>query len=143
MDGMREISMITLGVNDLASASKFYESLGFTRSSASDANIVWFCTNSTILGLYPWDLLAEDMLAKPKGSGFRGVAMAMNMTDKEAVDRMIEKARAGGAKVVKEPQTVFWGGYSSYFQDMDGHMWEVAWNPFTPVDADGRLDFKK
>ena len=143
MDGMREISMVTLGVRDLASASRFYEGLGFNKSSASDSNIVWFCTNSTVLGLYPWDLLAEDMNVKPKGSGFRGVALAMNMMDKDGVDRMIETARKNGAKIIKEPQMVFWGGYSSYFEDTDGHMWEVAWNPFTSVDADGRLDFKK
>lgn len=143
MDGMREISMVTLGVKDLAAASRFYEGLGFKKSSASDSNIVWFCTNSTVLGLYPWNMLAEDMQVKSDGSGFRGIAMAMNMTDKDGVDHMIEKARSGGAKIIKEPQMVFWGGYSSYFEDGDGHIWEVAWNPFTPVDADGRLDFKK
>lgn len=142
MNGMREVSMITLGVRDIAASSKFYEALGFLRSKMIDSKIVWFRTNSTILGLYPWDLLADDVGTTRQGSGFRGVTLALNMVDKGAVDMMIENVRSLDGDVLKEPQMVFWGGYSSYFSDPDGHLWEVAWNPFSEVDADGRVDMK-
>jgi uncharacterized protein len=140
---MREISMVTLGVRDLAASKRFYESLGFSISKNSDENIVWFSTGSTVLGLYPWERLADDVPVPATGSGFRGVTLAMNLTGKQAVDDLIEKVRTLGAKVLKEPQMVFWGGYSSYFEDPDGHLWEVAWNPFTPVDENGRMDLKE
>ncbi|OPY32450.1 MAG: Glyoxalase-like domain protein [Methanomassiliicoccales archaeon PtaU1.Bin124] len=139
MNGMREISIVTLGVENLTESMKFYQGLGFRISKKSDESIVWFRTGSTVLGLYPMDRLAEDATISAKGSGFGGVVLAMNMVSKAEVDRMIDTARTLGAKVLKEPGMVFWGGYSSYFEDPDGHLWEVAWNPFTEVDADGRL----
>jgi len=139
---MRAVSIVTLGVRDLALSSDFYRSLGFEMSTKSSEDIVWFRTGGTVLGLYPWDALADDVGVPPHSSGFRGVTLAMNMVSKEAVEHMIEKARTTGATIVKEPQDVFWGGYSSYFQDPDGHLWEVAWNPFTPVDEMGNLDME-
>ncbi len=88
----------------------------------SDEGIVWFITGGTVLALYPWDALADDAMLHPEGSGFRGVTMAINLKDEREVDRFIEKVRKIGGKVIKEPQKVFWGGYSSYFQDPDGHL---------------------
>lgn len=136
---MREISIITLGVRNLETSATFYESLGFVRSRKSDENIVWFRTGSTVLALYPWASLADDVGKAPGTSGFRGVTMALNMRSREEVDSMVEVAERAGARIIKSPKDVFWGGYSSYFEDPDGHLWEVAWNPFTDVEMNGRL----
>lgn len=136
----RIVSILTLGVSDLARSSIFYESIGFRKSVKSDNKIVWFATGGTVLALYPWRALAEDAGITPDGTGFRGTTMAINLASKGEVDDYIERVRKAGGKVVKEPQRVFWGGYSSYFEDFDGHLWEVAFNPFTPVNQNGRLD---
>jgi predicted lactoylglutathione lyase len=138
----RMISIITLGVRDLAKSSKFYQELGFNISSHSDENIVWFITEGTVLGLYPWEAMADDAGISPKGSGFRGITLAINLKGENEVNAFIDHAQHLGAKVIKNPQKVFWGGYSSYFQDFDGHLWEVAYNPFTPVSEDGKLDIE-
>jgi hypothetical protein len=139
---MRTISVITLGVEDLDRSSKFYTDLGFEISSHSDEKIVWFRTGGTLLALYPWDLLAEDANLSPGSHGFRGVSMALNMGSKADVDHMVGVARNAGARVVKEPQEVFWGGYSSYIEDLDDHLWEIVYNPYTPVDGVGRLEMR-
>jgi predicted lactoylglutathione lyase len=141
---MRVISIITLAVKNLAKSSMFYESLGFEKSKKSNDSITWFYTENTILALYPWNLLAEDIGVPGTGTGFRGVTLALNLQDKKKVDEFIEMVKSiEGGRVVKEPQTVFWGGYSSYFSDPDGHLWEVAWNPFTIVDEIGKLEIKE
>lgn len=134
------VSALTLGVEDLVRSSDFYEGLGFKRSKTSDEHIVWFTTGGTVLALYPWKLLADDASLSPEGSGFRGMTMAINLRSEKEVDGFIENVRKIGGKVIKEPQKVFWGGYHSYFQDPDGHLWEVAFNPFTPVDEGGKMD---
>lgn len=136
----RIVSVITLGTADLARSAAFYEALGFRRSRKSSDDIVWFATGGTVLALYPWDLLADDAAVSKDGSGFRGVAMTINLRSEAEVDRFVHKAGELGGQIVKAPQKVFWGGYSSYFQDFDGHLWEVAFNPFTPADESGRLD---
>ena len=138
----RLVSILTLGVKDLSRSSKFYESLGYQRSVKSDERIVWFATGGTVLALYPWNELADDASINPEGSGFRGVTMAINLKSEKEVDRFIEKVRMIGGKIIKEPQKALWGGYSSYFQDPDGHLWEVAYNPFSPVDSDGKLSLE-
>lgn len=140
---MRSISVITLGVKDLQRSTVFYETLGFLKSKKSDAEITWLRTGSTILALYPWELLAKDATISSAGSGFRGITLALNMQSKDDVDTMILNAREAGAQVLKKPQPVFWGGYSGYFTDPDGHIWEVAHNPFTPVDEHGNLDIRE
>ncbi len=141
---MRVISIVTLAVKNLAKSSMFYESLGFEKSKKSNDSITWFYTENTILALYPWNLLAEDIGVPGTGTGFRGVTLALNLQDKKKVDEFIEMVKSiEGGRVVKEPQTVFWGGYSSYFSDPDGHLWEVAWNPFTIVDEIGKLEIKE
>ena len=91
-----------------------------------------------LLGLYSWDALAEDAKVPPEGTGFRGIAIAHNARDKEEVDRILDTAKAAGATIQKPAEEVFWGGYSGYFADPDGHLWEVAFNPFWPLDDDGR-----
>ncbi|KQM11204.1 glyoxalase [Methanomassiliicoccales archaeon RumEn M1] len=139
----RIVSVLTLGVTDLARSSAFYERLGFRRSNKSDEEIVWFATGGTVLALYPWNALAEDATVPSEGQGFRGTTMAINLSSEREVDEFLERVKSIGGTVVKQPQKVFWGGYSSYFQDPDGHLWEVAFNPFTPVDASGKLDIRE
>ena len=124
------ISMITLGVRDLAKSIEFYENgLGFPRME-SPPTVAFFTLNGTWLGLYGHDALAEDAMVPAEGSGFGGFALAHNLASEEEVDAAMEQAVAAGATMVKKPQKVFWGGYSGYFKDPDGHLWELAHNPF-------------
>jgi predicted lactoylglutathione lyase len=125
----RIVSILTLGVTDLKRSTVFYEGLGFKRSLKSSDGMTWFATGGTVLALYPWGELAEDATIPREGTGFRGVTMAINLRSEAEVDLFIRKAEGLGGRIVKAPQKVFWGGYSSYFQDPDGHLWEVAWNP--------------
>ncbi|HEY5718222.1 MAG TPA: VOC family protein, partial [Motiliproteus sp.] len=123
------INMIALGVSDLAAAIRFYEQgLGLPRME-SPLSVAFFTLNGTWLGLYGWDALAEDATQAPEGSGFRGVALAHNVASEAEVDALMAKALAAGAVLVKQPQSVFWGGYSGYFSDPNGHLWELAYNP--------------
>ncbi|MBR0565133.1 VOC family protein [Azoarcus sp. L1K30] len=124
------ISMITLGVRDLAAATEFYEKgLGLPRMD-SPPSVAFFTLNGTWLGLYGWDALAEDAQVPAEGSGFRGVTLAHNLGSEREVDALVAHAVKAGATLVKPPQKVFWGGYSGYFKDLDGHLWEIAHNPF-------------
>ncbi len=130
-----KIGLITLGVQDLRKAKAFYQGLGFQVHGNDEDNMemVMFKADGSWLGLFPWDKLAQDAAVDQFGEGFRGVALAHLEPTKVDVDRVIDEARTLGAKIVKEPQDVFWGGYSGYFQDLDGHLWEVAMNPFTDL----------
>ena len=123
------ISMITLGVRDLARAVAFYEKgLGFPRMESAP-EVAFFTLNGTWLGLYGRDALAGDAGVSAAGQGFRSVALAHNVHSETEVDELVNQALAAGAKLVKAPEKVFWGGYSGYFEDPDGHLWEIAHNP--------------
>jgi len=123
------ISMITLGVRDLKASVEFYEhGLGFPRME-SPPEVAFFTLNGTWLGLYGRQALAEDATVSPQGSGFEAFAMAHNVRSAAEVDDVVRQALEAGASLVKKPQKVFWGGYSGYFKDPDGHLWEVAHNP--------------
>ena len=130
-----KISLITLGVQDLKKSLTFYhEGLGFPTHNYKDGeDVVFFKLEGTWLALYPREKLAEDAMIPAEGSGFRGVTLAHNVDSKEKVDEVFQQALSAGATAVKKPQDVFWGGYSGYFGDPDGNLWEVAWNPFTDL----------
>ena len=133
------ISLITLGVADVARARAFYESLGWKASGASQAEVAFFQAGGMALGLFSRAALAEDAHLKESGAGFGGITLAQNMASEEAVDQLLEEARRAGATILKPAQRVFWGGYSGYFADPDGHPWEVAYNPGFKLEADGSL----
>lgn len=123
------ISMLTLGVSDLERSVRFYEQgLGFPRME-SPPEVAFFTLHSSWLGLYDLQSLAEDAGVSPEGSGFSGIAIAHNVDSESAVDEVLEQAVAAGARLVKPGRKVFWGGYSGYFADPDGYLWEVAHNP--------------
>lgn len=126
------ISMITLGVKDLQRSIDFYQRLGFPRME-SPPSVAFFTLNGTWLGLYGWDALADDAQVDASGNGFRGVTLAHNLASKTEVDTVFQQALDAGATATKVPQEVFWGGYSGYFADPDGHLWEIAYNPFAWV----------
>ncbi len=132
--------MITLGVRDLARAVRFYEAgLGFPRME-SPPEVAFFTLNGSWLGLYGRAALAADAGVPDDGSGFEGVTLAHNVGTEREVDAVVARAVAAGATLVKPPQKVFWGGYSGYFKDPDGHLWEVAHNPLFwvgPQDPQG------
>lgn len=131
------INMITLGVADMDRAVRFYEKgLGLPRMPF-EGGAAFFTLNGSWLSLYPWDALAEDATVSGNGTGFRGITLAHVVSSKEEVKAALDQAVRAGAKLVKPAQDVFWGGYSGYFADPDGHLWEVAWNPiFWPGPED-------
>ena len=134
------INFVTLGVIDMAKMRAFYERLGLVASSASNPNVTFFDANGIVLALFGYHDLAEDAGIKAGPvPNFRGVGVAWNGTSEEDVDRIMTHARVAGATIIKRAQKVFWGGYSGYFADPEGHLWEVAYNPFMPFDAEGHI----
>ena len=131
------INIITLGVKDLEKSIHFYElGLGLPRMPF-EGIVAFFELSGSWLSLYPWSALAEDAEVNATGEGFRGVTLAHNVASKSEVDEVMAQAEKAGAIIQKPAQDVFWGGYSGYFSDPDGHLWEVAWNPhFWPGPKD-------
>lgn len=133
------VSLVTLGVADLARARAFYEKLGFRASSVGGGDVVFFQAGGMALSLFPRESLACDAGLPAGGEGFSGIALAHNVRTREAVAETIAEAVAAGGKVVKPSQEAFWGGQSGYFADPDGHLWEVAWNPHFPLGPNGEM----
>lgn len=128
------ISIITLGVADLQRSVRFYrDGLGLPMQKDAES-IAFFPLQGTWLALYPRDALAADARVPSEGSGFSGITIAHNVRSRQAVDELLHVAVQAGAKLVKEAMEADWGGYSGYFADPDGHLWEVAWNPHFPLD---------
>ena len=124
------ISLITLGVADLERAVRFYrDGLGLPLREGFEG-VAFFMTKGTWLALYPWDELAADATVPVEGSGFRDFTLAHNVRSKEEVDALLAHVQTVGATLVKPAQEAEWGGYTGYFVDPDGYLWEVAWNPF-------------
>ena len=131
------ISMITLGVDDLETSIRFYQQgLGFPKMD-SPPEVAFFTLNGSWLGLFGRKALADDAQVSDEGKGFNNFALAHNVNSEADVDKIIQQALAAGATLSKPAQKTSWGGYSGYFKDPDGHLWEIAYNPFFwvgPVD---------
>lgn len=137
------ISLITLGVSDLQRSLRFYrDGLGFPTTWDGSKGVVFFKNGGTALALYPYDDLAKDVgesfrnIPRPK---FNGITLAHNVRQKEEVDQVLNLAQSAGGKIEKPAHDTFWGGYSGYFSDPDGYLWEVAHGAF-PIREDGSLD---
>lgn len=136
------ISLITLGVKDLERSLRFYrDGLGLPTTWKAEQGVIFFQTSGTRLALYSFDKLAEDVGWEPPAGPpkFGGIALAHNVRTREEVDQVLQQAAAAGATIEKPGQDAFWGGYSGYFSDPDGYLWEVAWGAF-PFKEDGSLD---
>ena len=133
------ISLITLGVRDVAASTAFYQRLGFALSSASvPGEVSFFHTAGGLLGIWgAHDLAADTGQEPPTTPAFRGVSTAVNVGSRAAVDDALAAARDAGADLLKPAAATDWGGYQGYFADPDGHVWEVAHNPFWPLDDRG------
>lgn len=134
----QRVSLVTLGVADLARARHFYEQLGWRSSSKPDLGVVFFQSGSMVLGLWSREELAKDSGTHDSG-GWGGVTLAHNVRSPAEVDAVIAEARAAGATIAREGAETFWGGYSGAFIDPDGHPWEVAHNPGWTIGDDGSI----
>jgi catechol 2,3-dioxygenase-like lactoylglutathione lyase family enzyme len=134
----QRISLVTLGVSDLQRSLRFYTALGWKRGNRDDG-VAFFQCPGMIFALWTRAALAEDAKVKDGGATFSGMALAYNARSKAEVDAVMAEAKAAGARITKPAVEVFWGGYSGYFTDPDGHLWEVAWNPGWHIDAEGRV----
>lgn len=135
----QHLHLVTLGVSDLETSTKFYTELLGWKPSRPQEGVVFFQAGGVVLVLFPREELAKDALSSSEGSGFAGISLAYNARSESEVDEIINDLHAKGVKILKEPQKVFWGGYSSYFADPDGFPWEVAYNPFFSFDDNGNV----
>ncbi|MGH3052520.1 MAG: VOC family protein [Gaiellaceae bacterium] len=134
----QRLSLITLGVADLARARAFYEALGWTSAARPNDDVVFFQAGGTIVGLWPRHLLAEDTVVEDNG-GWGGITLAHNVGSPAEVDAVLAEAEAAGATIGRRGAETFWGGYSGVFVDPDGHPWEVAHNPHWTLNDDGSI----
>ncbi|MFZ4121946.1 MAG: VOC family protein [Caulobacterales bacterium] len=139
----QRFSTLTIGVDDRAAMTRFYtEVLGFVAMEAP--GITFFDMGGIALGLWENDKLAKDAgAALPQSGGYRGFALGYVARSEADVDAMFARLAQAGAVITQAPHKAFWGGYSGYFADPEGNAWEVAYNPFWPVGADGRLELPK
>jgi predicted lactoylglutathione lyase len=130
----QKFNLITLGVRDFKKSLEFYEGLGWKKSSASMDEMALFPLGGIVLGLHPRKALAGDAFVEEKGSGFSGITISYNAISEKEVDEVLKKVKKLGAEIIKPAQKVYWGGYSGYFKDPDGHLIEVAYNPYWELD---------
>lgn len=136
----QRLTIIGLGVKNLAVSTQFYtEILGWKKTEASNENITFIQMNGLLLSFYDRDKLAEDAEVSANGSGFKAFSLAYNTRTKEEVNEVFRMLKSKGVTVVKDPEEVFWGGYSGYFYDPDNNLWEVAFNPFLTLDSNGSV----
>lgn len=137
-------AIVTLGVTDLERSRKFYRGLGWEQRGDPTQGIVWFKTSGTWVGLFGYDALAADarLEAPPADElpAYRGITLALNLPTEDAVDLAFVRVRDAGGAIVKPPERTDWGGYSGYFADPDGTLWEIACNPGFPIDEQGRIE---
>lgn len=139
----QRLSIVTLGVAELERSRKFYERLGWRKANAKAEGIVFFQAGGMALALYPREELAKDANVSAAGQGFAGITLAYNTRNRAEVDAVLLEASNAGARILKPAQEAFWGGYSGYFADPDGFLWEVAWNPFFPIAEDGAIQIRE
>jgi uncharacterized protein len=132
------ITLVTLGVADVARSTQFYTALGWRLTGAGNESVSFFALEGIVLGIFGRSDLAADAGVPDTPRGFGGFTLAINLGSREEVDAALRSAVAAGANLVKPAVEVFWGGYAGYFGDPDGHLWEVAHNPFWPLDERGR-----
>lgn len=135
------ISLVTLGVRDLAKSRAFYRALGWPEAGAVD-DVAFYQLGPLAFGLFAWDSLAKDAKVSPQGEGFRGFSLAHNVRAKDEVDSCLAEAAVAGARILEPATDAPWGGRSGYFADPDGHLWEIAWNPGFPLAEDGSITVK-
>ena len=135
----QRLSIITLGVADVAAARRFYERLGWNASSVGDDQIAFFQAGSIVFSLYSMEEMARDLGLDSDGNGCASIALAYNVRHKEDVDIVLSEAEQAGARLLKPAEEKFWGGYAGYFADPEGYAWEVAWNPGFELGEDGSL----
>ncbi len=135
----QRLSLITLGVIDLARSTAFFEALGWRRSMKAAEGVAFFQCGGIAFGLFPLDELAKDAHVAPADGGSTAMSIAHNARTRDEVDALLAEAEAAGAEIVKPAEEVFWGGYSGYFRDLDGHLWEIAWNPGFEFAPDGAI----
>jgi predicted lactoylglutathione lyase len=134
------ITLVTLGVADVVRATAFYEALGWQRSSASvEGDVSFFQLNGLALAVWSRQALADDAHTPAEGSGFRGTSLAINLESEAEVDRVAAEWLHAGGTMVVEPHRAFWGGYTGYVADPDGHLWELAHNPGFTLAPDGSM----
>jgi catechol 2,3-dioxygenase-like lactoylglutathione lyase family enzyme len=134
------LSIVTLGVGDLARSVAFYEALGWERASSSMDEICWFHTADTNLGLFPREDLAGDVgVPNEPSQRYAGFTLAINVETEDEVGAALQAAVDAGATLVKPATRADWGGLSGYFADPDGFLWEIAWNPGFHIGTDGRV----
>lgn len=135
----QRLTLITLGVADLARSIAFYERLGWERSARQAEGVAFFQASGIVLSLYPRAALAGDAGLPAEGAGFAGFSLAYNTRAREEVDAVMAEAIAAGGTLVRPAFDIFWGGYVGFFADPDGFLWEVAWNPTFPLTEDGAI----
>jgi predicted lactoylglutathione lyase len=133
------LSLVTLGVAEIARARAFYEALGWRASSASTNDVAFFDAGGVVLAVWGRANLADDAAVPPPAPATGSFACAINRGSEASVDGLFERAVEAGARPLKRPVKTEWGGYSGYFADLDGHAWEVAFNPFWPFDDIGGI----
>jgi uncharacterized protein len=137
----QRITLITLGVKNLQRSRDFYINIfGWKPLETSNESILFFQLNGIQLALFPQESLADDAGVPADGKGFRGFSLAHNVRSEKEVDELVASLEAKGVRVLKQPEKVFWGGYSSYIADPDDNLWEIAYNPFLPLDASGNTE---
>jgi len=135
----QKLNLITLGVDDFKKSVSFYEGLGWKKSNKSMDDFALFPLGGITLSLYPRQALAEDTTLKYEPSEFSGITLSFNTKSEKEVDDVLKEVKKLGGIIVKPAQKVFWGGYSGYFKDLDGHLIEVAHNPFWELDENDNL----
>lgn len=136
----QRLTLITLGVQDLKTSEDFYiHKFGWEKAESSNENIIFIQLNGIMLSLFPKEELAKDATVDAAGQGFKGFTLAHNVRSEAEVDALFMIFKSKNITIVKEPEKVFWGGYSGYIADPDGYLWEIAYNPFLPLDEKGNV----